>query len=155
MRIFLDTEFTRFGDGRLISLGLVAQSGEEFYAELPTTGAGCSDFVRETVLPLLGREPHSRCTDDYELGLRLRAWLSMVKTREPLQVCFDFQQDWDLFSGVLGTVPAFCLPRLLDSAEIIDRLHHGYFRMTGQPEHHALHDARALHHAFRERIPAN
>lgn len=33
--VFIDTEFTDFLDPQLISIGLVAESGEEFYAELP------------------------------------------------------------------------------------------------------------------------
>jgi len=34
MRIFLDTEFTDFQNAHLISIGLVAEDGREFYAEL-------------------------------------------------------------------------------------------------------------------------
>jgi len=35
LKVFIDTEFTDFLDPQLISIGLVAQSGEKFYAELP------------------------------------------------------------------------------------------------------------------------
>jgi hypothetical protein len=33
-KVFIDTEFTDFNDPHLISIGLVAESGEEFYAEV-------------------------------------------------------------------------------------------------------------------------
>jgi len=49
MLIFLDTEFTAFFDPMLISIGMAADSGEEFYAEVPFTDAACSAFVREAV----------------------------------------------------------------------------------------------------------
>lgn len=67
MLIFLDTEFTDFFDPVLISLGMAAETGEEFYAEVPYPEKGCSAFVREAVIPLLGRELHSACSRD-ELG---------------------------------------------------------------------------------------
>jgi len=33
--IFIDTEFTNFSNPQLISIGLAASTGEEFYAEVP------------------------------------------------------------------------------------------------------------------------
>ena len=54
MLIFLDTEFTDFVDCDCIAIGLVAEDGREFYAELTDyRQEACSDCVRETVLPLL------------------------------------------------------------------------------------------------------
>lgn len=35
LKIFVDTEFSNFIEPQLISIGLVAESGEELYAELP------------------------------------------------------------------------------------------------------------------------
>jgi hypothetical protein len=56
MLVFLDTEFTDFVRPELISIALVAEDGREFYAERTDyRHDDCSDFVRETVLPLLGR----------------------------------------------------------------------------------------------------
>ena len=58
MLVFLDTEFTDFVRPDLISLALVSEDGREFYAERTDYRKDeCSDFVRETVLPLLGRVP--------------------------------------------------------------------------------------------------
>ncbi len=47
MRVFLDTEYTNISQPALISIGLVADDGREFYAEL-TDGwlaCDCSPFV--------------------------------------------------------------------------------------------------------------
>ena len=63
MLVFLDTEFTSFVRPDLISIGLVAEEGREFYAERTDYRKDdCSDFVRETVLPLLGRVPGAACS---------------------------------------------------------------------------------------------
>jgi hypothetical protein len=35
LKVFIDTEFTDFIDPYLISIGLVAATGDEFYAEVP------------------------------------------------------------------------------------------------------------------------
>lgn len=72
MRVFLDTEFTGLSsDPRLLSIGLVAENGAEFYIEL-TDGwseENCSAWVREHVIPLLGKG--ARCTRR-EVGRRIR-----------------------------------------------------------------------------------
>lgn len=52
LNVFLDTEFSNFIETDLISIGMVAQTGEEFYAEVPYPDAACSPFVREVVVPL-------------------------------------------------------------------------------------------------------
>jgi hypothetical protein len=58
MLVFLDTAFTDFVRPNLISLALVSEDGREFYAERTDCHRdACGDFVRETVVPLLGRVP--------------------------------------------------------------------------------------------------
>lgn len=79
-KIFLDTEFTDFIRPHLISIGMVADSGEEFYAEIPYPDSECSDFVRETVIPLLGRFPDAICSKE-NLSVRLRTWLELVRAQ--------------------------------------------------------------------------
>ncbi|WP_434717222.1 hypothetical protein P5X00_39880 (plasmid) [Paraburkholderia sp. A2RO-4L] len=47
MRVYVDTEFTQFIDCDLISIGLVADDGREFYGERADYDrASCSEFVR-------------------------------------------------------------------------------------------------------------
>lgn len=56
MKIFIDTEFTDLTpDNKLISIALVAENGESFYAELSDSYKlkDCSDFVKSYVLPFL------------------------------------------------------------------------------------------------------
>lgn len=149
---FLDCEFTNFHQPELISFGLAAVSGEEFYAEVPYPRERCSEFVLETVIPLLGRDPNAVCADAYDLRVRLDTWLRLVHREKPLKICFDSDFDWRLFRDALdGRIPDFCHPRLVRSSENIELLRWDFFRKSGLPEHHALHDARALAYAFRPR----
>lgn len=50
MRVYLDTEFTQFTQPHLISLGLAAEDGREFYAAMKNFPR---PFVREVVLPII------------------------------------------------------------------------------------------------------
>lgn len=151
LKIFIDTEFTDFIDCHLISLGMVAQSSEEFYAEVPYSDAACSEFVRETVIPLLGRIEHALCSYD-ELRTRIINWLDAVRNSEPVEICFDYQTDWDLFIDVMNyQVPSWCLSRLV-AVNIDDRLIYEFHKGHGLPQHHALYDARANCYAFRDTV---
>ena len=79
IKVFFDTEFTRFADmqhePKLISIGCVAWGGEEFYAELSDTyqKTDCSDFVIETVLPLLQRG--DKMMFEIQCATRLKDWI--------------------------------------------------------------------------------
>ncbi len=151
MLVFIDTEFTDFLDPVLISLGIAADSGEEFYAELPYPEKACSAFVREAVIPLLGAVPNAGCTLD-ELPQRIVTWLRLVKRRdEDVEICFDYQTDWDLFADALDCrVPPWCQARLV-SHDINELLRYEFHKKNNLPEHHALYDAMANRYAFRER----
>src|SRR3569833_2656823 len=76
MKLFLDTEFTDFIDCDLIAIGIVSEDGKEFYAERNEVDVGrCSAFVREVVLPLLGKEPAVIGSEE-EIGQALKEWLA-------------------------------------------------------------------------------
>ncbi|EJN10123.1 3'-5' exoribonuclease [Herbaspirillum sp. YR522] len=151
-KIFIDTEFTDFIDIHLISIGMVAVTGEEFYAEIPYPLESCSDFVRETVVPLLGQLPNALCTKD-ELNTKILAWLKSVRPESSdLEICFDYPSDWDLFEFALNSaIPSWCKPRLISSRNINKLLRYKFLKDSKLPEHHALYDARATRFAFRER----
>ncbi|OWY31412.1 3'-5' exoribonuclease [Herbaspirillum robiniae] len=153
--VFIDTEFTDFLDPQLISIGLVAQSGEEFYAELPYEVRECSEFVKAAVLPLLGYAPHAEMTKD-ELRLQMTNWLRLVRPKDQeVFICYDYQTDWDLFYDVLdGRVPPWCRRRLV-ADRINELLRYEFHKQNELPEHHALNDARANCYAFRELPPAS
>lgn len=150
LRVFLDTEYTDFIDPYLISVGMAAETGEEFYAEVPYPEKGCCAFVREAVIPLLGRIPDAICSVD-DLRPRIWTWLELVRRGgEEVEICIDDQTDWDLFADALDNrVPAWCRRRLIPY-NINEMLRFEFHQQHNLPEHHALHDARANRHAFRE-----
>lgn len=150
LNVFIDTEFTDFIDTQLISIGLVAETGEEFYAEVPYEVRECSEFVKEAVLPLVGYAPEAEMTKD-ELYVKMMQWLRIVRpSGADIYICYDYQTDWDLFYDVLdGQVPDWCKRRLV-ADRINELLRYEYHQKNARPEHHALNDARANCYAFRE-----
>jgi hypothetical protein len=120
MRLFVDTECTQFIDCDLISIGVVADDGREFYGERSDyDDASCSEFVRAAVLSQL-------------------AWLDEF-AHEPVRLlCFDYSGDWELLCDLLDGPPAgWQACRIeLDLA----RVEHYYRAHAGR--HHALIDAR-------------
>ncbi len=76
IKLFLDTEFTDLIPGnKLISVALVNEKEEYFYAELTDTYqlADCSDFVKSFVLPFLRGGEY--CMTSYECSLKIGAWI--------------------------------------------------------------------------------
>lgn len=150
-KVYIDTEFTDFTDPQLISIGMAAESGETFYAELPYDLTRCSPFVRDVVIPLLDNTPESRVSPD-DLYIQLSNWLRLVRPgNETIEICFDYQTDWDLFASVFDhRVPVWCKSRLV-ARNINELLRYDFHKKHQLPEHHALNDARANSYAFRER----
>jgi hypothetical protein len=171
MNIYFDTEFTDFVlDPALISIGLVADDGREFYAELNDTydEVMCSFFVLETVLPILwGKE--------YEMGIediapRLKAWIESFDESVTLWAdapSFDWIWIQAIFaSGACGW-PANLVGKC-QNTQIFENdnerfrynnAYEEYWRSKkndGAVQHHALWDARGIRHAhryaFRKRI---
>ena len=103
MRVFLDTEFTSFDEPKLISLGLVTDTGQSWYAELADgwTIDDCTDFVLETVLPLLSSDTKSRLTRR-AAARALADWLVRVSGGAFPVIVFDAQFDWRLLVGLLS-----------------------------------------------------
>lgn len=147
--IFLDTEFTNFEAPKLISIGLAASSGEEFYAEVPFPTTSISPFVREVVVPLLNNDPLDHCRID-ELHARLANWFTVVRTSVEVVLCFDSQYDESLFKNIFdGYPPKFLRFRNVDRY-INELLRYEFHVKNKLPEHHALNDAMAMRYAFRE-----
>ena len=155
MLVFLDTEFTDFVRPDLISIGLVAEDGREFYAELDDYQRdNCNDFVRKNVVPLLGRVPGAIC-NRAELTGRLRAWFDSLP--EKTTIIYDFAGDWQLLSKVMFSqqqLPPtnFGEPLHLDNSTITHPVFEKALNFTytqDWPPHHALADARALMAGYR------
>ena len=152
MLVFLDTEFTDFAMPELISLGMVGELGEECYIEVPFATARCSDFVRDVVIPQLGKDPHAFC-ETADLRVRILNWLQIIKRADPIQICYDSEYDWRLFVQALeGRMPDWIEPCWIKSTEINELLLYAYFtEHPDEREHHALTDARANRFAYRPR----
>jgi hypothetical protein len=152
IKVFIDTEFTRFQSPKLISIGFVSEFGEEFYAEMPVAyfEADCSDFTRQVVVPLLSQSPDV-VFHHYDLAIKIVDWLEEIRNGAKVEICFDYEKDWYLFSNLFGhRPPSWCEKRNV-YGDIHDLLRDEYFLQSGQAGHHALNDARANRFAYRPR----
>lgn len=115
-KVFFDTEFTGLHQGTtLISIGLIADSGETFYAELTDyDDAQVDDWVRDNVISKLyldGSYPHDISAllikgDKYVVADELKRWLSQFPKVEMWSDCLSY--DWVLFCQLFGH--AFKIP---------------------------------------------
>ena len=151
--IFLDTEFTALPNSdplvgylpkpSLISIGLVTENGESFYAESTEFRVRfCSDFVKQTVLPLL-TGPRLNTA---ELKRQLLDFLS--KQPNESQIACDFSFDFELLQKAVNSLPPNLQRGYVDMAKIGGKeaaveAKEAYFA-TGRFRHYALHDAEAL-----------
>jgi hypothetical protein len=146
MLLFLDTEFTDFQDCSLISIGLVSEDGSfEFYGERTDFDyEACSAFVRSNVWRHLGMFPGKKFKKQ-ELERSLASALSCLPG--PLSIAFDSDRDRRLMMEVFESSPRPTIADLVDlrplqsSAEYV-RAEAAFFS-EGQPQHHALFDAKA------------
>jgi len=144
MKLYLDTEFTDLAPGaKLISIALVSETGEHFYAELTDTYQleDCSNFVKLYVLPLL-RGGDYRMTRS-ECVLKLANWIESFDT--PCVAVSD-APSWDMpylndLMSVLwpSNLEKYCLIEII-SSDILDEIviENSYYI------HNALDDALAL-----------
>lgn len=121
---------------------------EEFYAEVPYPDASCSPFVREAVIPLLGKIPKAAMSKA-ALKEALLHWLNRCHQQmKPLYICYDYQSDWDLFvDAVDNEIPAWCQPRFIGN-QLHQTTRLRFYTIHGLPMHHALYDARANSEAY-------
>lgn len=164
MKLFIDTEFSSLEkrNSRLVSIGLIAEDGREFYAELPkhTWSFKCSDFVLEIVEPVLWHGSYSMTPA--ELSAALRDWLTQF---DQVEIVTD-SPDWDFWflclilevdkdAGWPANVsrkPCRFDPEgatIHDSKDLAAResFEH-YWTDKTHFRHHALHDAKALRLAW-------
>lgn len=169
MQVFYDTEFTTLdkdhGYPFLISIGLVAHDGQEFYAELSDTyhRGLCSQFVLDTVLPLL--EGGEYLMTEAELSTRLRDFLDSIELPPGEEIILRSDEpaaDWHWVEQLFtfyGTWPK----RLRRSPGVITlptEAHNyrfeaalcEYWETHGARQHHALEDARSLRFAWKAAI---
>lgn len=145
-RFFVDCEFTDFGHRELLSLAVVSEEGDEFYAELNDYNVRrCSSFVSETVLPQMGQYP-GRVMSRPEAAKGLLSWLSGFPLKPRPLLCFDYVGDLELMQDLVGSFPPGWKVRFLGLKLDAARLEAWYAEHGGR--HHALMDARAKAAAF-------
>jgi hypothetical protein len=157
MRVFYDTEFTTLmTKAELISVGLVTEDGQEFYAEVCFDKSQCSDFVKEVVIPLLDGNIEQRMKPT-ELATKLSDWLNELG--EDIVLVSDSTWDYYVLNPVFaphGGLQALSPSTKLQIAPFIEDTHarirfgeaySEYFLRNPGKQHHALHDAKALRSA--------
>lgn len=143
MRYFLDTEFSERGSRypvELISIGIVAEDGREFYAHSAEYDIDeCSDWVETNVLPWVTGVP----------PMSLRSIAESVKAfvgdDEPEFWGYYADYDWVVFAQMFGTMmdlpenwPMYCR----DIKQWCDQLGNPKLPVQDSAEHNALHAAR-------------
>jgi hypothetical protein len=142
VRVYLDTEFADWDDPDtdLISIALVSEDGDEFYAECTDFDRRtCTNFVEENVLPLLGAPGVLRLNED-ALKQAVLDWLAQIP--EP-EIAVDYDGDWHLLARLLApdtpaNLTVINIYKNLDKAKL-----EAYYLLHNAPRHHALQDARA------------
>lgn len=152
MKYFFDTEFafsvTRSGDASLdlISIGIVAEDGREYYG-ISTTGVAKADkFVREAVLPYLGA---GRWLLDSEIAEDVRQFV----TDTPEFWVYMGGFDYVLLSRMMGGFD--CWPKgwpylAYDLRQLLDFSGRGDIRQPDNAPHNAIEDARWMAATFAE-----
>lgn len=162
--IFFDTEFTDFAindEPRLISIGLVDQAGNEFYAELIDTYqfSDCSGFVCENVLPLLvGGDARMTWA---QLADRLNRWV-LERGDDVIFRCDSPFYDWAFIQQLFSEFDNWPenLRRNCGDMSYESNTHglryraavNEFWKIHGKLQHHALVDARMLLFAFKKAI---
>ena len=147
MRYWLDTEFVE--DGKtidLLSIGIVAEDGREFYAQ--TDGEGLAklalgegfEWVRENVLPHL--QPTFQPRQD--VRQEVVAFCDPEKHGKPEFWGYYADYDWVVLCQLFGTMsdlprgwPMYCR----DIKQLCDDKGNPKLPEQGKNEHHALADA--------------
>lgn len=155
MRYFIDTEFAETGGLPsptidLISIGIVAEDGREYYAESSEFSVGnCNQWVAENVLPYLGPAEGRKTRNT------IRDEITMFVNGDPFAEFWGYYSsyDWVVFCWLWG-----CMIDLPKGFPMLCRDLQAEWLRLGCPdikppdpkdEHHALADARWNEQLFR------
>ncbi len=150
MRYFIDTEFSERGPHQaidLISIGIVAEDGREFYAvSTEFREKDCNPWVRENVLPhLLGkvRVGIGQATLA-EIRVAILQFCDSEKYGKPEFWGYYADYDWVVFCQIFGAMidlpkgwPMYCR----DIKQLCDQLGNPQLPKQDSIEHNALFDA--------------
>lgn len=141
LRYFLDTEYDGWG-GALLSLALVADSGEEFYVVVEHE-APREEWVERNVVPFLDMVPQALQNPRLARAAAAEALaFFLAGDQEPLIIA-DWPEDIAHFASLLVTGPGLMvsLPNL--RFQLVALTGFSTAANSAVP-HNALHDARAL-----------
>ena len=159
MRVFFDTEFTGLHkDTTLISIGMVAENGQEFYAELNDYDKSQIDaWLEANVIANLYQG--NAAMNTAEAAHCVAGWLAQFDKVEMWSDCLAY--DWVLFNHLFGH--AFNIPRnvyyipfdicTLFAAKGIDPdVSREQFAGIDGAKHNALHDARVIKECYEKLV---
>ena len=141
MRYFLDTEYNGWG-GALLSLALVAESGEEFYIVLEHDGP-LEPWVERNVVPYFDSVPESLRTSRLSRAAAAEALAFFLAGDSDPLIVADWPEDIALFASLLVTGPGLMVPLASVRFQLIALTGFSTAANSVVP-HNALHDARAL-----------
>lgn len=160
VNLFFDCEFTRI-DGvespGLVSIGIISQDGQTFYAESDSVDeACCSEFTIETVLPLLhGGEAAMSYAD---IARTLKTWIESFEGEVKLWTdapYLDWPAIFDMFSkhgwpsNLRRTPAALRFASSIQNTRFDAAVEDIFKRNPALRRHHALDDAIVNRHAFK------
>ncbi|AYG48185.1 hypothetical protein DV532_28370 (plasmid) [Pseudomonas sp. Leaf58] len=141
--VFLDTEFTQLSESAcLISLALVADTGEQYYAEITNGWSvdSCSDFVKSIVLPQLTPLEYGRSA--LQAGIEIQEFVeSLGRPVKIVTDCADF--DWCFLCQLtfdVGLWPQNASIHWVHVSSLLSKEEIATYRAAAP--HHALKDAR-------------
>lgn len=164
MRVYFDCEFTEM-HGQLISVGCVAEDGQEFYAELNNwPEANCNTFVIDSVLPLLQNRESRMSEPDF--AVRLKTWIEQLTSKRVTFVSDMPGMDWPyverLFRKYGWPENLNKKPETIEFAdedevrqEKFEVALMEYWQKHPAAQHHALVDARGLAFAMQKASLSN
>ncbi len=141
LRYFLDTEYNGWG-GALLSLALVADSGEELYLVLEHDGS-LEPWVERNVVPYFESVPDSLRTSRLSRPAAAEA-LGFFLSGDPDPIIIaDWPEDIAHFCSLMVTGPGLMVPLASVRFQLIALSGFSTAANSVVP-HNALHDARAL-----------
>lgn len=149
MKLFLDTEFTDLHpEAKLISIALVAENGNYFYAELTDTyeRCECSNFVMNFVLPFLKGRKYEMTSA--ECALAMANWIE-EQGPDCILACDNVSWDKPHFERLIDKIGIW--PENLDKGhikfQILDADVEQIVNEYDFDIHNALDDAMVMYHA--------
>ena len=141
MRYYLDTEYNGWG-GALLSLALVPEDGEEFYAIL-TCDEPLEPWVERHVLPFLNHVPDALQGPPLARGEAAEFLASYLSPDPAPEIVADWPEDIAQLNALLLIGPGLMVPTPALTFRLVPLPNYSVAENSAVP-HNALHDARAL-----------